>query len=140
VTGWLASTEVVIRVAVCSTIVSDGKALLMIKIRRTWSLMSACWLILKKDKEMLVFPLISGACCLLLLASFAIPFYLTGSWQPPKAGAETMRQVGYYGTLFLFYVCNYFVVIFFNCAIVACAAIRMGGGDPTVGDGVRAAA
>jgi len=112
----------------------------MIKIRRTWSLMSACWLILKKDKEMLVFPLISGACCLLLLASFAIPFYLTGSWQPPKAGAETMRQVGYYGTLFLFYVCNYFVVIFFNCAIVACAAIRMGGGDHTVGDGFRAAA
>src|SRR5262249_29676200 len=45
----------------------------------------------------------------------------------------------YYGTLFLFYVCNYFVVIFFNCAMVACATIRMGGGNPTVGDGFRAA-
>lgn len=112
----------------------------MNKISRTWSLMSACWQILKKDKEMLVFPLISGLCCLLLLASFALPLYFTGAWQPPTSDAETSRQVMYYGMLFLFYVCNYFVVIFFNCAIVACATIRMGGGDPTVGDGFRAAA
>ena len=112
----------------------------MNKIHRTWSLMSACWQILKKDKEILMFPFISGLCCLLLLASFAIPIYLTGTWEPPKSGADTSRQVMYYGTLVLFYVCNYFVVIFFNCAIVACATIRMGGGDPTVGDGFRAAA
>ena len=112
----------------------------MNKIRRTWSLMSACWQILKKDKEMLVFPLVSGVCCLLLLASFAIPIYLTGAWEPPKSGADASRQVLYYGTLFLFYVSNYFVVIFFNCAIVACATIRMGGGDPSVSDGLRAAA
>ena len=112
----------------------------MNKIHRTWSLMSACWQILKKDKEMLIFPLISGVCCLLLLASFAIPLYFTGAWQPSKSGADTGQQVTYYGALFLFYVCNYFVVIFFNCAIVACATIRMGGGDPTARDGFRAAA
>ncbi len=111
----------------------------MNKIYRTWSLMSACWQILKKDKEILVFPLISGVCCLALLASFVIPFYLTGNWQRSETGAETSSQAVYYVTLFLFYVCNYFVVIFFNCAIVACATIRMGGGDPTVRDGLRAA-
>jgi hydrogenase-4 membrane subunit HyfE len=112
----------------------------MQKISRTWSLMSACWQILKKDKEMLVFPLFSGICCLLLLASFALPLYFTSTWRPPEGDAGTARQVVYYGTLFLFYVCNYFVAIFFNCAIVACATIRMGGGDPTVNDGFRAAA
>jgi|ERR1044071_950664 hypothetical protein len=112
----------------------------MSKISRTWSLMSACWQILKKDKEMLLFPFISGFCCLLLFASFALPIYFTGSWHPPRTDADGIRQVVYYGTLFAFYVCNYFVVIFFNCAIVACATIRMGGGDPTVADGFRAAA
>src|SRR6266487_4947954 len=111
----------------------------MNKISRTWSLMSACWMILKKDKETLVFPLMSGVCCLLLLASFALPLYFTGAWQAPGSGAATAQQVLYYGTLFLFYVCNYFVVIFFNSALVACATIRMGGGDPTVGDGFRVA-
>jgi hypothetical protein len=110
------------------------------KIARTWSLMSECWQVLKQDKSLLVFPLISGICCLLLLASFAIPIYATGYWQPPGHDASTQQMVAYYGTLFAFYVCNYFIVVFFNAAIVACAAIRMGGGNPTIGDGLRAAA
>jgi hypothetical protein len=110
------------------------------KITRTWSIMSDCWNVLRQDKSLLLFPLISGICCLLLMASFAVPLYVTGAWEPPARDAATARQVLYYATLFLFYFCNYFIVVFFNCAIVACAAIRMGGGDPTVGDGFRAAA
>ena len=109
------------------------------KITRTWSLMSECWQVLKQDKSLLLFPLISGICCLLLLASFAIPIYTTGAWEPPGHDATTQRQVAYYGTLFAFYVCNYFIVVFFNAAIVACAAIRLGGGNPTIADGLRAA-
>ena len=38
------------------------------------------------------------------------------------------------------YLCNYFVVIFFNAGIIACATLRMSGGNPTIGDGFRAAA
>ncbi len=110
------------------------------KITRTWSLMSNCWEVLKQDKGLLVFPLISGCCCLLLLASFAVPLYVTDAWQPPARDAATVKQISYYGVLFLFYFCNYFVVVFFNAAIVACAAMRMSGGNPTVGDGFRAAA
>ena len=44
----------------------------------------------------------------------------------------------YVGT-FLFYFVNYFIVIFFNSALVACAVIRLKGGDPTVSDGFGAA-
>jgi hypothetical protein len=102
--------------------------------------MSECWQVLKQDKSLLVFPLISGICCLLLLASFAIPIYTTDAWEPPGHDATTQRQVAYYGTLFAFYVCNYFIVVFFNAAIVACAAVRLGGGNPTIADGLRAAA
>ena len=111
----------------------------MDRIHRTWSLMSACWQILKQDKALLLFPFMSGICCLMLLASFAVPLYTTNHWQPPGGGASPAQQVTYYGVLFLFYLCNYFVVIFFNAAIVACATIRLGGGNPTVGDGFRAA-
>ena len=112
----------------------------MNRIHRTMSLMSACWQILKQDKALLLFPLMSGICCLLLLASFAVPLWATNQWQPPGGGAAPARQVAYYGVLFLFYLCNYFVVIFFNAGIIACATIRLGGGNPTVGDGFRAAA
>ena len=112
----------------------------MDKITRTWSLMSECWQVLKQEKGLLVFPLISGICCLMLLASFAVPIYATGAWHPPGHDAVPVRQVAYYGTLFAFYVANYFIVVFFNAAIVACAAIRLSGGTPTVADGLRAAA
>jgi len=110
------------------------------KIARTWSMMSACWQVLKQDKGLLLFPFISGVCCLALLASFAVPLYTTGHWQPPGAKTGTNQQAVYYGIFFLFYVCNYFVIVFFNSAIVACATIRMSGGAPTVADGFRAAA
>lgn len=112
----------------------------MNRIHRTWSMMSACWQILKEDKALLVFPFMSGICCLLLLASFAVPLWATNHWQPPAGDADAAQQVAYYGVLFLFYLCNYFAVIFFNAAIIACATNRLGGGNATVGDGFRAAA
>jgi hypothetical protein len=109
------------------------------KIARTWSLMSDCWQVLKLDKSLVLLPLISGICCLIVSASFIIPICVTGAWHPPVRDAETLRQVLYYGTIFVFYFANYFVVIFFNAAVVACVATRMGGGEPTIGDGLRTA-
>ena len=64
---------------------------------------------------------------ILLMASFAIPLYTTGAWQPPDHAATAIHQVAYYVTLFSFYVANYFIVVFFNAAIVACAALRLTG-------------
>jgi hypothetical protein len=109
------------------------------KISHTWSLMGASWQVLKKDKEILIFPLVSGICCLIVIASFAFPMIATDGWQIPEKDATPAQQVAYYAILFAIYFCNYFVIVFFNSAIVACAAIRLRGGDPTVGDGFRMA-
>lgn len=111
----------------------------MNRIRRAWSLMGACWQVLRQDKGLVVFPFISGICCLVVLASFATPLILTDSWRPHGAMSGG-SQAAYVAVLFLFYLCNYFVIIFFNAAIIACATIRMTGGSPTVSDGFRAAA
>lgn len=109
------------------------------KIARTWSLMVDSWQVLKLDKSLIVLPFISSICCLLLILSFAVPICATGAWHPPAHDSETQRQVLYYGTLFVFYVLMNFIVVFFNAALVACAATRMGGGEPTIADGLRAA-
>jgi hypothetical protein len=102
--------------------------------------MSACWQVLRQDKALLLFPFMSGICYLLLLASFALPLYTTHHLAPPGPSGSHGQIALYYGVLFLFYVCNYFVVVFFNAGIIACATMRMTGGNPTVGDGFRAAA
>ena len=49
------------------------------------------------------------------------------------------RNVAMYAVLFAFYVVQYFVIIFFNSALVGAALIRLRGGDPTVADGFRIA-
>ncbi|MCD6393325.1 MAG: hypothetical protein J7M40_07435 [Planctomycetes bacterium] len=112
------------------------------RISNTWGLMGDSWRILKQDKELLLFPLLSGICCIIVIASFAIPMFAGDSWMPPQAGEEgesatTGEQVAYYLKLFLFYFCNYLVIIFFNSAVVGCAAMRMNGQNPTLGDGFR---
>jgi hypothetical protein len=109
------------------------------KFSYTWDLMKASWEVLKKDKELLVFPLISGIACLIVLASFAVPIWYTGTWRPPGGDAHWQRQAVYYGVLFLFYLCNFTVITFFNTAIIAGAIERMSGGDPTVNSCLAAA-
>ena len=110
------------------------------KITRTWSLMSACWNVLNKDKGLLIFPLLSGICCLGLLASFAIPLFVSGNFEAEKWKPGSSHAAVYYAVVFLFYLANYFIIVFFNAGVVACATIRLDGGTPTIGDGFRVAA
>jgi Family of unknown function (DUF6159) len=93
------------------------------------------------DKELLLFPLMSGIACLLVLASFAIPLWASG-YADRVVNDEAVnqaQQVLGYVILFAFYVVNYFVIIFFNAALIACAIIRFKGGNPNLRDGFSAA-
>ena len=109
------------------------------KIARTWSLMGKSWRLLTEDKKILIYPLISGLSCLAVTATFVIPLFITGLWRPPAATAHAAQLVAYYGVLFLYYYCNYCVIVFFNAALVSYVVMRMNGDHPSIGDGFRAA-
>jgi hypothetical protein len=109
------------------------------KIARTWSLMGMSWRILTEDKKILIYPLMSGLSCLAVAASFIVPLFVTGRWHPPTTTAQPARLIAYYGFLFLYYYCNYFVIVFFNSALVSHVVMKMNGDQPTLGDGFRAA-
>lgn len=109
------------------------------KFSLTWNLMRSSLDVLKKDKEILIFPLISGICCILLVLSFALPIINSPE---VKAAIENHQQINsgkYYFLMFVFYFLNYLIIIFFNTAVVAAANIRLNGGDPKVSDGFSAA-
>ena len=111
------------------------------RISNTWSLIGTSWDLVKKDKEMLIFPLISAICLLLVLGSFGLGFLDSEaeSWAPPEREAPLADHIAYYGKLSIFYFCTYFIIMFFNTGIISCAVIRMRGGDPTLMDGFRVA-
>ncbi len=109
------------------------------KIGTTLSLMGASWQILKKDRELLLFPVISGICCLSVMAIFIFQALGHGWFKHLAAQAAPQRNNTAYWFMFIYYYCTYLVIIFFNSAIIACAVIRMDGGNPTLADGLQAA-
>ena len=106
------------------------------RLSNSWTLMKASTNVLMMDKELLVFPLMSGIATLLVSATFIAPIVLLG-------GAESLNEenLSYSGYVFgfLFYFVQYTVIFFFNSALVGAALIRLGGGDPTVSDGLAIA-
>jgi hypothetical protein len=105
-----------------------------------WELTKQSFRVLAADKELLLFPLMSGVACLLVLISFAVPLYNTPWFHQSFDEQEAPSSPIAYLILFAFYVVNYFVIVFFNAALVSCALKRMSGGDPTVGYGLHQAA
>ncbi len=108
------------------------------RIGNGWRLMKESFRVLRLDKELLIFPLVSGISCLLVLASFAIPLMTSDFLNNALNNGDTFSQLLLWVLLFAYYFLNYFVIVFFNSALVACAIIRFKGGDPTVSDGFRA--
>jgi len=108
----------------------------MERISYTFDLMRSSWEVLKAEKSLVLFPLISFLCCLIVLLSFALPLWASGF---PSARQFHGSPLLYYGLLFLFYYVNYFIVIFFNSAVIACAVLRMRGSQPTLRTGFNAA-
>ena len=49
------------------------------------------------------------------------------------------QPVWTYLVAFAYYFCNYFVIVFFNAALISCALLQFHGETPTLGDGLRAA-
>ena len=106
------------------------------RIYGAWLLAKQSWRVLMLDKELLVFPLMSGIACFLVLATFIGGAFAAGVTQTGSAAANDAVA---WGLLFAYYFANYSVIVFFNSALVSCAMIRFQGGNPTVEDGMRAA-
>ena len=103
------------------------------RISRSWTLVKASAAVLRSDKELLLFPVISAVATLLVAATFMVPVFGLRLFEGGEIG-PLGAVVG-----FLFYLCQYFVIFFFNTALVGAAMIRLEGGDPTVSDGLRIA-
>lgn len=103
---------------------------------RSWELVKASGSVLRQDKELLLFPFFAGIAAMVVAASFLIPLFALGTVESLEEGSVDAASMV---LLFLFYLTQYFVIFFFNSALVGAAMIRLDGGDPTVRDGLRIA-
>jgi hypothetical protein len=97
---------------------------------RSYELFKESFAVLKKDKEIMLFPIVSGLIGLVLFATFIMSMFVTASF-------GDMGSLMSYLITFLYYVVGSFVVVFFNVGLITCANIRMKGGDPKFSDGIN---
>jgi hypothetical protein len=109
------------------------------RLSNSWDLVKASAAVLRADKELLLFPIISAVLSILVVVTFAVPAILAGVFASGFPAGTGLPAAGYAAVL-LFYVVQYFVIFFCNTALVGAALIRLRGGDPTVADGFRIAA
>ena len=95
---------------------------------RSWRLMKASLRVIREDKRILVFPLLSGASMLILAATFIGSMLF--------AGTNPILAII---LLFVIYLMLYFVSIYFNTAVIGFASIKLEGGYPEIRDGIRTA-
>lgn len=108
----------------------------MERIKRSWALAKASLDVLRKDKELMIFPIISAIGLLLVSLLFLVPS-LVGNVL--DGIMDNGIPVFGYVVLFVFYLVQYTVIYFCNTALVGAAMIRLRGGDPTVKDGFNIA-
>jgi hypothetical protein len=116
----------------------------MSKFSRSWQLVKQSFAILRSDKQMMLFPVFSAVSCFVLTAIIATG----GAFMLLPARAAALAAGGQFHPnqspmfligLFTLYVVNYFVIVFFNVALVGVANSRLMGGTWTFRDGIELA-
>lgn len=107
---------------------------------RSFELFKACWQVLKADKELIWFPIISSVAMLVVTILFLLPAStLLGLFGAASGSDTSSGSVLGYIIVFLWFLVAYFVSLYFNVALIGAALIRLDGGDPSLGDGIRIA-
>jgi hypothetical protein len=112
----------------------------MSRFARSLKLIKASMEVLRNDDALLVLPAISGVATMLTAGGFVALAVSDGTFAAmAAAGRHHHPPAEFYAWMFCMYVVQYFVVIFFNTALVGAAIVLLGGGRPTVWDGLRLA-
>jgi hypothetical protein len=124
----------------------------MTRIRNGWILAKKSWSVLRSDRSLLVFPILSGFFVLLALAliwggtALAAPDLFSQETNAPSRfefTAADEEEVSIDPILYAIFAVSAFVstalAVYFNVGLAACASRSLRGEDTRVGEGLRAA-
>ncbi|HXX19169.1 MAG TPA: DUF6159 family protein [Candidatus Acidoferrum sp.] len=105
------------------------------RIERGWEITKQSFAILMSDKQLMRLPFLSGISCLLVsavilsgggLIAFLVIFYTR--WE----SSPLLNYFLIWISVFVLYLVNYFLIVFFNVALVSAAAERLAGRPTTI--------
>lgn len=99
-----------------------------------WRISMNCFKVLKENRELVLFPILSGASMIVLTGSFVIAAVFASDTFSSLFDDD--NRVFAYLLAFAFYLVNYFIVIFFNVALMHCVRQYFRGEEVVLRDGL----
>ena len=107
---------------------------LMTRVSSGWTIATNSFKVLKENRQLIIFPILSGISIILILASFCVALLGLSGWELNQI-SEPGRVMSY-AIFFVFYIVNYFVIVFFNMALVHCTSLYFKGEEVTIKKGI----
>jgi hypothetical protein len=100
-----------------------------------WTISMNSFKVLKANKQLIIFPILSGISLLFILGSFVTIVLASAGWdvdavRDPNDATSIL-------IMFLYYLVNYFIVVFFNMALIHCTHLYFKGEEVTIEKGIR---
>lgn len=102
-----------------------------------WNLAMNSFTVLKENRQLIIFPILSGISMLLVIGSFLAAIFAAAGWDVDSLRDTDTHNVLNYVILFAYYLVNYFVIVFFNMALVHCTHLYFMGEEVTVRKGLQ---
>ncbi len=96
-----------------------------------WNIAKVCYKMLRAHKQLILFPILSTISLLFVLASFVIYSAFNSDY------LDSLSRSAIYMLFFLGYLIAYFIIVFFNMALVHCARLHFEGKDVSIEVGLR---
>jgi Family of unknown function (DUF6159) len=100
-----------------------------------WTIATNSFSVLKENRQLIIFPILSGISMILVIASFVGILFAAGRWDLDVA--TDRYDIVNYIFVFFYYLVNYFVIVFFNTALIHCTHLYFSGEEVTIRKGLQ---
>ncbi|MFT3676754.1 MAG: DUF6159 family protein [Chitinophagaceae bacterium] len=101
-----------------------------------WKIAMNSFKVLNANKQLVLFPILSSISLILVIGSFVVGALAINGWNTDFLD-ENQNPVLQYAILFVFYVINYFIIVFFNMALIHCTRLYFRGEQVSLSEGIR---
>lgn len=99
-----------------------------------WKIAMNSFKVLRENKQLLAFPVLSAISLILVMGAFYTGILAVVGWDLDNLKTDGITA---YLLLFGFYLVNYFVVIFYNMALIHCTRLYFQGEEVTLEKGLK---
>jgi len=108
---------------------------LITRLSNGWNIALNSFAVLKENRQLILFPILSGISMILVVGSFVTVLLAANGWD--VQALDDQNQITRYLIIFGYYLINYTVIVFFNTALVHCTSLYFRGEEPTVRKGLQ---